>query len=373
MVSRKSNIKTKILDRREVTTDITDSVDISTIQTTASDEEIHVYVGDQVHSKLFTVKKTTFKKVYIDEIHTTEQSDFRPGDELVKVDNEWFTETTTKNIKTHFSFDAETSDRRSKVLTIRRTEGGETSELDVEVVLVTNIISREHANRVYTRSPRRRPQLLTRNILLVREMTGTENAFIQTANDKYLTVRNGAVVGDWMGAHNMDDFSFDLVPMRAIYKTRYGRPKQAICCRIKWGTFWLKARVTDDGEVDMELTEDEADDHTTVFKRRVNSNGQGTGFECLLFKNVYLQYYPKRNEVDVKPYTTRVDMGKTLNAAPTSSLFRVFTRESSATNNTANFVSRTSTFKSYIGQCFGFFRRQTSNDMSDGTGVDRHG
>ncbi|XP_033759729.1 uncharacterized protein LOC117341951 isoform X2 [Pecten maximus] len=274
-----------------------------------------------------TVKQNTQDKngrIYIEELHTTLPSDLRPGDELVKLDNVVFTETTTESIQKHFSFDADSNGRRAKTVTIRRTqsEDGETEEIDVEVAIMSKMINAEHASRIQTRFvlPRRRQRLGPRHqarkvqwVQLKRERA--DKVFIRTSNRKFLTVRNGAIVGEEMGEDNKREFLFDLVPGTAAYSSKYSRlkTKVVICCKLRWNSYWLKTSMGSDGEFEMELTENDTDDHTTVFKRRVKSDGRyGTGFECLLFKNVYIQYYPSRNEVDVKPYNPRINIGVTL-------------------------------------------------------------
>ncbi|XP_033759731.1 uncharacterized protein LOC117341952 [Pecten maximus] len=225
------------------------------------------------------------------------------------------------------------------VETIRRTQAddGETEEIDVEVATVSKMINAEHANRIQTRHQARKVQWVHLNSERVKKV------FIRTRNRKFLTVRNDTIVGEEMGEDNKRDYLFDLVPGTAAYASKYARftPKRVICCKIRWNAYWLKTRLGSDGEFNMELTVNDTDnDHSTVFKRRMDRSG--TGFECLLFKNVYLQYYPSRNEVDVKPYNPRMNIGVTLKAVPASTLFHVF-EDSVMMGRTPAILSNTNT------------------------------
>ncbi|XP_069104797.1 uncharacterized protein [Argopecten irradians] len=252
------------------------------------------------------------------------------------------------------------------------------------------MISPEHASRVQTRFvlPRQRHRTRTRHQIrsvqwVQQSPQNTQKVFIQTNNRKFLTVRYGAVVGAELDEHNRREFLFDLVPARAAYASKYARfrTKVVLCCKLRWKSYWLKTSVGSDGDFEIELTQDDADDHTTVFKRRLKSDGRyGTGFECLLFKNVYLQYYPKTNEVDVKPYNPRIDIGATLKSIPVSTLFHVV-REPFGMRSDSSLSVETTTprFSANIDQfedeerqgccggCFGFFKRKSSPSDTSGS------
>ncbi|XP_021372181.1 uncharacterized protein LOC110462523 isoform X2 [Mizuhopecten yessoensis] len=325
-------------------------------------------------------------KIYIHEVHTTQTSVFRPGDELVALDSELINDFTVENIQGLFSFETDASEQRVKNVTIKRTEdlengaAGETEELDVEVAIVTDMISirtNEHARWTRVRFPRpQRQRHQKRRVQWVKtKRGGVQQVFIQTNNSKYLTVRNGGIVGDNLGTDNMDDFTFHLEPMVAAYSKALRRSKVVICCKIRWKSFWVKTVEGSDGELGMELSDDDTDDHLAVFKRRVKSDGRfGTGFECLLFKNVYLQYIPQQNKVDIKPYNPRGDFGTTLRFVPASTLFRVISVKTSSTSNLLYSPNDTSPrFSAHIDEfeaaegttgccskCFGFFKHHKS-------------
>ncbi|XP_069104953.1 uncharacterized protein [Argopecten irradians] len=387
-----TNVETKIKSRRQILEDESDlisgpssgrvSADNGTEEDTSVD--IHVYVEGMIYSQLMTLKQKPHRKngkmFYIDKMNSTKPTDLSFGDKLVKVGNELLADTTMETIQNHFNFDSDENGRRSKTLTIRRTEDVKTEEIDVEEVLVTKIKSLEHARRrnrfVSPRRPQPRPQK-NRNILLVQERPGIDKVLIQTTDGKYLTVKDGAVVGDWMGRNNKNNFVFDLVTVNAMYETNLRRKKQVICCKIKWNTSWLKTTLKADGDLEIEWTEDDADDHTKLFKRRVTSDGRNTtGFESLLLKNVFLQYNSSSNEVEVNSRNSHVNLEKTLRQVPRSSQFKVIELRRrvemgrrSNIYHSSNARPRSSTLRSYIGNCLPFFRRSSSwyqNGSTDG-------
>ncbi|XP_060070625.1 uncharacterized protein LOC132550554 [Ylistrum balloti] len=399
-----ANVVERVLSRRQIPYNVPGSLsnkrraDLYKVKGEYQEEMIPIYIEEMAHFNFLTVKNRKDKDgdIYIEQIHTIEPSVFRPGDELVKLDGQVITEFTAENKLRLFSFEADATGRRVKTVTIKRTEGVENeakeTEIDVEVAIVTDMNSvkdKGHARRIQTRFilPRRQrlqPRHQTRNVQwVVPKSDRVEEVFIQTNTGKFLTVRNGSIVGEMMGEENQEDFVFQLVPMTAAYSRRTARfkPKVVVCCKIRWGSYWVKTRVGSDGEVEMELNDDDMDDHNTVFKRRVKSNGRyGTGFECLLYKNVYLQYNPRINEVDVKPYNPRIDIGATLKSVPVSTLFRVVQTTGMVRLSNTNLLStndRSPRFSENIDEfedgkttsccfkCFGFFKKKSSHSVTN--------
>ncbi|XP_069103800.1 uncharacterized protein [Argopecten irradians] len=276
-----------------------------------------IYICDekQRHCKMMTVRQNKFSKtgeIYIHGIHMTNPSDFRYGDELFKVGSELLADTTKETIQNHFHFDAEPNGRLTKTLTIRRTENGKTDEIDVRVVLfikpeqasityakpgrrtidrvekkeevktqinhtkdgktaekeddtvlVENIKSPEYTNMAHTKPvlPGRQPRRRTIDIVEKKEVE-VEKVLIKTEyQTKYLKVgADASVVGDWLDPQNKDKFWFHLEPFNVFYESPSG---PLICCKIKCDKFWLKAKHTVDEGIELELTEEDTNVHTS--------------------------------------------------------------------------------------------------------------
>lgn len=335
------NVKERIVARRHINTEAKDIHDGSRLSQRANVYNVHeeartfkcdLIVGAR-NFKFITVQQNSDEKegpMFIQEIHMKPPSVFRPGDELVALDEEEATGLDEFTLQEKFSFETSTDGSYIKLLTVRRTSsnedgGTDIGELDVEIAFTADMIAVNaytRGNRIPTRP--HRPRAQKRNVIWVAKKVGDQKVLLRTNDQKYLTVRDGAIVGEDLDSSRLENFIFTLEPMKAAYKRNIARiAKVVICCRIRWKQSCLAIAGGFDGS-HLELVSDDIDTYECVFKRRRNKGGRfGTGFECLLYKNVYLVYNPHHHQVTVQPYNPRIDIGHTLKNVPASTLFNV--------------------------------------------------